>query len=91
MNVLIKTPEGAVSLLVDQIEDVLEIPLDSITAERLRGPYRAELPHWPGVRRLTERVSDLYQEAARRLASERGIAPVHLDTYWWGGDRRDAV
>ncbi len=43
MNVLIKTPEGAVSLLVDQIEDVLEVSPDSIERppETLQGELRA--------------------------------------------------
>lgn len=42
MNVLIKTPDGAVSLLVDKIEDVLEVPPESIEAppETLRGEVR---------------------------------------------------
>lgn len=30
MNVLVATSEGAVSLLVDRIEDVLEVPFDAI-------------------------------------------------------------
>jgi purine-binding chemotaxis protein CheW len=42
MNVLIKTPEGAVSLLVDQIEDVLEVSNDAIEQppETLQGDIR---------------------------------------------------
>jgi len=42
MNVLIKTPDGAVSLLVDKIEDVLEVESDSIETppETLRGEVR---------------------------------------------------
>jgi hypothetical protein len=72
-------------------EELLEIPLDAITADRLHAECTTVLPRWPGVRHLTERVSDLYQAEARRVAAGRGIAPVHLDTYWWGGDRRDAV
>jgi purine-binding chemotaxis protein CheW len=42
MNVLIKTPEGAVSLLVDQIEDVLEVPAEGVERppETLQGEVR---------------------------------------------------
>jgi purine-binding chemotaxis protein CheW len=42
MNVLIKTPDGAVSLLVDQIEDVLEVPVDAIEQppDTLQGEVR---------------------------------------------------
>lgn len=42
MNVLITTPEGAVSLLVDQIEDVLEVPAEGVERppETLQGQVR---------------------------------------------------
>ncbi len=42
MNVLIKTPDGAISLLVDQIEDVLEVSAESIELppETLQGDVR---------------------------------------------------
>jgi hypothetical protein len=72
-------------------EGVLEIPLDSITAKRLHEEQTLELPRWPGVRHLTVPVSDAYQEAARHIAYERDIAPIHLDTYWWGGDRSSSI
>lgn len=72
---------------LERAESLLEIPLDSITAKRLHAELGSKLPRWPGVRHLTEPVSDVYQEAARRVAVNRRIAPVHLDTYWWGGDR----
>lgn len=42
MNVLITTPDGAVSLVVDQIEDVLEVPSELIERppETLQGEIR---------------------------------------------------
>ena len=42
MNVLIKTADGAVSLLVDRIEDVMEVAADTIEKppETLRGEVR---------------------------------------------------
>jgi len=73
-------------------EALLEIPLDSITAKQLRKTAKShKLPRWPGVSRLTPETSALYQDAARRVAKHRGIERVHLDVYWWGDDRRDAV
>jgi hypothetical protein len=73
---------------LDRAETLLEIPLDSITAARLgAADVAGELPPWPGVRHLTRDQSDIYQAVARRVASRMGVAPVHLDTYWWGGDR----
>jgi hypothetical protein len=70
-------------------EPLLELPLDSITARylALHSPRRA-LPRWPGVRNLTPETSDAFQAAARRVAAARGVAVVHLDAYWWGGDRK---
>lgn len=55
MNVLITTPEGAVSLLVDQIEDVLEVSTESIEAPpaTLQGELR-DLIH--GACKLKERL-----------------------------------
>jgi N-glycosylase/DNA lyase len=76
---------------LERAEGLLEIPLDSITAKQLQDELGRNLPRWPGVRRLTKAISDVYQEGARRVAAHRGIAPLHLDTYWWGGDRQDAV
>ena len=76
---------------LERAEKLFEIPLDAITAQHLNQNDGAVLPGWPGVRYLTKPVSDLYQNVAHRIATDRGIARVHLDTYWWGGDRQDAV
>ena len=64
-------------------ERFLEIPLDSITAERIR-ERMPELPRWPGVRHLGPELSAAYQAAALRLAAKQGVRRVHLDAYWWG-------
>jgi hypothetical protein len=69
-------------------ESLFEVPLDSITADRLyRYALPKELPRWKGVMHLDPEVNQRYQEVARRFANQEGIAPVHLDAYWWGGDR----
>jgi hypothetical protein len=66
-------------------EGLFELPLDSITAQRLRACVpRGQLPPWVGVKRLAPDASDLYQATAQTVADGRGIARVHLDAYWWG-------
>jgi hypothetical protein len=73
---------------IGKAEQFLEVPLDSITAERLfkaAGPRG--LPRWKGVKHLDKATSDLYQRHANVIAADRGIARVHLDVEWWG--RRD--
>lgn len=68
-------------------ESLLEIPLDSITGKRIYQYATKELPKWHGVMHLRPEQNELYQEVARRVAAQQGIAAVHLDAYWWGGDR----
>lgn len=64
-------------------ERFLEIPLDSITAKRIRKEV-PELPRWPGVKHLDPDRSAAYQAAALFIARQHGVARVHLDAYWWG-------
>ena len=64
--------------------DLLEIPLDSITARELKKiSGRGGLPCWPGVRNLKAEVSQQYQAVATEEAKRRGIERVHLDAIWW--------
>ena len=71
-----------------RIEPFCEVPLDSITAEKLRGSYAgAALPAWPGVGRLTPEVSAQYQAVATQIAKARKLRAVHLDVFWWSEDR----
>lgn len=73
-------------------EQLFEVPLDSITAKRLYSYARKrELPLWEGVMHLGPWQNKLYQDVARRFAKEEGIAPVHLDAYWWGGNREPEI
>jgi hypothetical protein len=66
---------------------VFEIPLDSITAKRIRAA-EPQLPRWPGVKHLDQDTSAAYQAAALRTAAQHDIARVHLDAYWWGARER---
>ena len=70
---------------LDVIEPLLEVPLDSITATKIkRAGGRGALPAWPGVKNLASALSDRLQSAAEAEAKVRGVARVHLDTFWWG-------
>ena len=65
-------------------EHLLELPLDSITAGKLRKiAGRGRLPPWTAVKRLTPTASAEYQAAALHVAKEFGVARVHLDALWW--------
>ncbi len=66
-----------------RLEPWLEIPLDSQVAAGVLGNGQTSLPRWPGIKHLTPEVSQLYQQAARQIASERGVHRVHLDLEWW--------
>jgi hypothetical protein len=73
-------------------ETWFEVPLDSLVAKELERRYLpARLTPWKGVKHATPKLSREYQQAIRRLAQSEGIAPVHLDTYWWGGSRQAVV
>lgn len=70
---------------LDRVEDYLEIPLDSITASRIKEiAGRRALPAWPGVKNLRADLSDRLQVVAEVEARRFGLARVHLDTFWWG-------
>jgi hypothetical protein len=66
-------------------EAFLEVPLDSISAERIfNSAEPGALPKWPGVKRNDALLNAAYQAVAAKAASRAKIARVHLDTYWWG-------
>jgi hypothetical protein len=66
-------------------EFLFEVPLDSISGKAcLRIGAGTVLPRWPGVKYLSSEVNGLYQAAIRTEARRKRIAPVHLDTFWWG-------
>jgi len=70
---------------LDRAESLLEIPLDSITAERLhREDAQEELPEWRGVRNVDAAMNEAFQAAAADVAAAYGTARVHLDAVWYG-------
>lgn len=71
-----------------RLEPWLEIPLDSQVAAGVLESGESGLPRWPGIKHLSPDVSRLYQQAARRIASERGTDRVHLDLEWWRPRRK---
>jgi hypothetical protein len=72
-----------------RLEPFLEVPLDRQTATAARAePEGCFLPRWRGVKYLTPEGSQEYQEAVRRIARRKKVAPVHLDAYWWRGASR---
>jgi len=71
-----------------RIEPFCELPLDVVTARRLRELGEgAGLPRWPGVNAVTSEVSARYQEVATKIARARRVRRVHLDVYWWSLER----
>lgn len=71
-------------------EMAFELPLDSITGERLdRLCGWTGRDGWPGVKYLTPGQNMRYQAAAAGIAAELAIARVHLDTFWWAAERQE--
>jgi len=71
-----------------RIERFCELPLDNITATRLRGSDEgAALPTWPGVGFVTPQVSAQYQAVAAAIGKALNIRRVHLDVFWWSEER----
>jgi len=69
---------------LSQLEDWLEVPLDSAVAHGLKVEAgRGALPKWPGLISLTSDVSDIFQDFASDLARKRKVERVHLDMYLW--------
>jgi hypothetical protein len=66
-----------------QKEKWLEVPLDRYVAKGIRANFDGILPTWPGVKNLTRETSEKFQIAARQIARNRHVAPVHLDVYFW--------
>lgn len=80
--------EAAYSL--KRAESALEIPLDSVTALQLkRAAGRGKLPLWPGVKHLTPEISESFQSFALEMATQMGLARVHLDAFLWSRSRDD--
>jgi hypothetical protein len=66
-----------------RVERWLELPLDRFVAEGIMTSTIGALPRWRGIVHVAPEESAIYQRAARRIARASGIAPIHLDVYWW--------
>jgi hypothetical protein len=70
---------------LQQCENFLELPLDSITVKYLKGSaLPGALPRWRGIKYLTSGENSEFQKHAARQAASRQIARIHLDAVWWG-------
>jgi len=65
-------------------EAFMEVPLDSISAGRIKKAFPRQLSPWPGVKALTPAYSAVLQARAAELAAAHGMERVHLDAIWWG-------
>lgn len=71
-----------------RVEADCEIPLDSITALKMKRVVgRGRLPRWPGVKHVTPQLNAQFQQAAAAEAAKEGIARVHMDAVWWSQSR----
>ncbi len=68
-------------------EAFFEIPLDSrVTRELRQLAGRGSLKGWTSIRNLVKPVSDRFQLFAQKVATNRGMARVHLDILFWTPD-----
>jgi hypothetical protein len=74
---------------LERSEYFFEMPLDSITGQKLSSDTTQHLPRWKTVKELDRATSAAYQQAAASIAKKMGLARVHLDAMWWG--RRDSA
>lgn len=73
---------------LDQLESLMEIPLDSVIAGQLkRNAGRGQLPIWPGLKGLKKEDSKRFQDHASGMAAQEGVPRVHLDIGMWVNNR----
>jgi hypothetical protein len=69
---------------LSRVESWLELPLDSLTAKRLKeDSLKHPLPRWKGVKYLSHADSDLFQARAHEIAKAKKIPRIHLDVFFW--------
>lgn len=73
---------------LEKLRDVLETPLDYYAAKGLRKWLRRlnltmEVPRWEGIKNLTAKASEKYQECASEVAKERHLSRAHMDMILW--------
>lgn len=67
-------------------EHFYELPLNKRSADGIRKQRPGDnLPEWPGLTLLDAAGSSLYQEAAKAIASDMGVARIHLGLFLWPG------
>lgn len=67
-------------------EQFYELPLDSITARKLKARHE-NLPDWQGVGKVKKKAIHEFQKAALTEATDEDVARVHLDALWWSFSR----
>ena len=70
---------------LEMLEPFLEVPIDSIVADKLRRKRESNLPRWRGYGAIDAELNRCYQQVAQSWANEKGFARVHLDAWIWGG------
>ncbi len=68
---------------LQQLEPLLELPIDSIVASRLQ-KIDPTLPRWKSVQGLGPFENSRYQNAAKKIAAKRHICRHFLDVEFWG-------
>jgi hypothetical protein len=74
---------------LQKIESYLEIPLDGqvggFLTRKAREAGDTHFPSWPGIKHLTQPISDRYQSFAADFARSKGSgwARIHLDVIIW--------
>jgi hypothetical protein len=67
----------------EHLISVLEVPLDSYVADGIRENSTLTDLVWPGIKHLTETISEIFQAEANKIANKKGIARVHLDLEYY--------
>jgi hypothetical protein len=70
-----------------RIEPLLEIPIDTIVAKRLKSEF-PHLPRWRAISSLSPDENRAYQSAAGEAAVKRHIERHLLDVEYWGDSDR---
>ena len=71
------------------LEYWLEVPLDKDVAHGIKQhPLGVPLKSWTSIKCLQPQDSEAYQSIGHKIASENGLARVHLDLLFWRQKRK---